>query len=589
MRTALSLIALSLAVPALHAQATDPAAEARRQAAILDGSGKGAEARVIWQRFVDGANEPADKAQMQRQMAMSWGFEGDCPKAISWHTMVIDYWKSRERAEPQNAFYQEGEMANESARVCIDAGDLDNAERMYRLGYELGNKEPEPRTHPASLWEFRLTHAEARLAARRGNKPQADSLVAKARAILDADTEMARPQERFFPYLAGYVALYTNDLATAEQRLGEALAIQQNQADPFLTYLSGITQEREGHAKAAREIYEKAYKLAEGNHNPPAAAVRRELGKRLNPQGLRKGFVLVADQEVASASLIDLSTDEMRLIPVGTGPHEATISPSGKTGVVTIYGDRTPGNQLAIVDIATGTVARTISLGQYTRPHGVVFLPGDESRVVVTSETTQNVVVVNIKEGKVEGAVPTGAKGSHMAALTANGKRVFTSNVYDGGVSEIDLTKRALVRAMAVAPQVEGIAVTPDGKTVFAGSNKDGTVSVIDTRTGAITDTIRGFKLPYRLATSADGSIVIVCDPDGNAVTVIDVATHRVAWTLRSLASPRGVRITPDGKTAFVTLAGDPSVGIVDLVARKLVRTIFVGASPDGVGYGRAP
>ena len=306
-------------------------------------------------------------------------------------------------------------------------------------------------------------------------------------------------------------------------------------------------------------------------------------------QGLRSGNLLVANQEAASASLIDLRTDSMRFIPVGIGPHEAAISPSGRTGVVTIYGQRPAGNELSIIDIASGTVTRTISLGQYTRPHGVVFMPGSESQVVVTSESTGNIVLVNIETGTIEAAIPTEARGSHMVAIPSDGKRAFTSNVTSGSVSEMDLVGRKFVRAIPVAPQVEGIAVTPDGKLVFAGSNTDGTVSIIDTGTGTIVTTLRGFKLPYRLAVSADGRTAIACDPDGGAIHVIDVATRAVAWKLEGLASPRGVSIAPDGRTAFVTLADDPSVGLVDMTTHKLVRTITVGASPDGVGYGPNP
>src|SRR6476619_892154 len=142
--------------------------------------------------------------------------------------MVIAYWVTREQAESQNAFYQQGEMANEAARICIDVGALDVAEKLYRRGTELGLKEPEPKTHPKSLWD----HALARLAARRGNAAEAQKQVAQARKILDSDTTMARAQERFFPYLTGYVALYTNDLKTAESELNRALAIQGNQNDP---------------------------------------------------------------------------------------------------------------------------------------------------------------------------------------------------------------------------------------------------------------------------------------------------------------------------------------------------------------------
>ena len=150
---------------------------------------------------------------------------------------------------------------------------------------------------------------------------------------------------------------------------------------------------------------------------------------------LRTGYVLVANQRSGTASLIDLRTDDARTLEVGSGPHEAVISPSGRIGVVTIYGIQgQPGNQLAVIDIPGGRVTRTISLADYTRPHGAVFLPGDESRLVVTSETTQNVIVVNLTEGRVESAIPTEAAGSHMVAVTADGRRAYTANVGGGKV-----------------------------------------------------------------------------------------------------------------------------------------------------------
>ena len=319
------------------------------------------------------------------------------------------------------------------------------------------------------------------------------------------------------------------------------------------------------------------------------AAIASYAPPALLAQGPKAGNLLVANQEDASASLINLKADTSLFINVGTGPHEAAISRNGKVGVVTIYGTRPAGNELAVIDIATAALTNTISLGQYTRPHGVVFVPGKDDLVVITSEATRNVVVVNVKSGAIESVIPTNADGSHMAAITADGKRVWTSNVTSGSVSEIDLEKRAFVRTIPVAPKVEGIAVTPDGKLVFAGSNTDGTVSIIDTKSGAVTDTLRGFKLPYRLAVSADGRTAIACDPEGNAIVAIDVATRKVAWRLDNLASPRGVSIAPDGKTAFVTTADNTSVGMVDMLTHQLIRSFPVGQSPDGVGYGPTP
>jgi tetratricopeptide (TPR) repeat protein len=249
-------------------------------ASLLDTLGQTGEAKKVYQKAIDGAADPAAKANAQRSIAMSYAFDGDCRNTIKFEQMVIDYWVTREAAEPQNAFYQEGEMANEAARVCIDAGDLESAETWYRKGTEMGIKEPGNQTHPKSLWEFRLQHGLARIAARRGNKVEAEKLVASARKILDSDTAMAAQQERFYPYLMGYVALYTGDFAKAEAEMTKALAAQGNQNDPFYHCLLGMALERQGQGGRAMEMYRKAYSLAMA-HNPPAAYARPFARKKL--------------------------------------------------------------------------------------------------------------------------------------------------------------------------------------------------------------------------------------------------------------------------------------------------------------------
>ena len=276
----LPTVMLAEPVPAQTQGQSSPFREALRAASRLDTEGRSAEARAAFQKLIDEAPDPASKAAAQRRMAMSHGFAGDCAGAVKYEEMVIAYWVTREAAEPQNAFYQQGEMANEAARVCIDAGDLDTAERMYRRGRELGLREPEPRTHPASLWDYRLAHALARLAARRGNKAEAERQVADARRILDSDTAMAREQERFFPYLTGYVALYTGDLARAESELLRAVEMEGNRNDPFMHCLLAMTYEKTARPERAKELYQKAYDLAT-SHNPPAAFSRPFARKKL--------------------------------------------------------------------------------------------------------------------------------------------------------------------------------------------------------------------------------------------------------------------------------------------------------------------
>jgi tetratricopeptide (TPR) repeat protein len=251
---------------------------------VLDLMGRGADARKYFQKAIDAAPDAAAKANYQRQMAMSYGFEGDCRNTVKYEQMVIAYWVTREQAEPQNAFYQEGEMANEAARICIDSGDLENASIWYKKGTELGLKEPGNQTHPKSLWQFRLSHALARIAARKGDKAEAQKQIADAKAALDSDPKMAEQQARFFPYLVGYVALYTGDNKLALDELQKALAMPGNGADPFFQCLLGMTYEKLGQKEKAVECYKKA--SATTAHNPPAAFAKPFARKKLGQPGL---------------------------------------------------------------------------------------------------------------------------------------------------------------------------------------------------------------------------------------------------------------------------------------------------------------
>jgi tetratricopeptide (TPR) repeat protein len=244
------------------------------EATQLDLEGKGTEARRLLQRAVDSAATPAARANGQRAIAMSWAFDGNCQKTGEYEQMVIDYWVTTEKEQPHNAFYQEGEMADEVARVCIDSGDLDAATQWYNKGHALGLKEPDVSEDRKALWEYRREHAEARIAARRNDRCGAERHVAAAKAALDGMKELRQQQESFFPYLTGYVAFYLGDYEKALADLQKA-----DQGDPFIQCLLGQTYEKLGDQDQAMECYHKASMTHA--HNPPAAYARAFARKKL--------------------------------------------------------------------------------------------------------------------------------------------------------------------------------------------------------------------------------------------------------------------------------------------------------------------
>ena len=68
----------------------------------------------------------------------------------------------------------------------------------------------------------------------------------------------------------------------------------------------------------------------------------------------------------------------------GVGPHEVAVSPDQQFAVVADYGARAGGTTLTVVQLQLGTVRRTIDLGEFSRPHGIVF--SGPRRVLVTCE-----------------------------------------------------------------------------------------------------------------------------------------------------------------------------------------------------------
>jgi DNA-binding beta-propeller fold protein YncE len=297
------------------------------------------------------------------------------------------------------------------------------------------------------------------------------------------------------------------------------------------------------------------------------------------------GTLIVTNKTPSTATIIDVASGTaLATLPTGNNPHEIVLSADGRTAVVTDYGTGTAPT-LTVIDVPGKRVARTISLGQYTAPHGIVYIPGD-SLVAVTSERTNHVVIVHVASGAIRKAIPTNNPGSHMVAITGDGRRAWTGDMGSHTVTELDVVAGTYLRSISVPNTPEAINVTPDGREVWVGSNQTGKVSVVDPTTGSVTTAAEGVSWPYRVLFSPDGKTVVLPDMRNHDVRFLDRATRRELSRISVPgAGPQGVIMTPDGRYLLESLSTQARVMVVDMRTRQVVGHIPAGQTPDGIAY----
>jgi YVTN family beta-propeller protein len=316
------------------------------------------------------------------------------------------------------------------------------------------------------------------------------------------------------------------------------------------------------------------------------------------------GTLLVLNKSDDTVSFIDLASARIKAtLPTGDGPHEVAVSGDGKTAVVTNYGDTAnPGKTLTVVDVPGKKVLRTIDLGNYSRPHGIVWLQGDE--IAVTVEGSKALLIVGVNDGKVKHAIQTDQAGTHMVAVSPKHRRAFTANIGSGSTTVIDLASHRRVTDVTTGKGAEGIAVTQDGNEVWVTNREANTVSIIDPATLKITATLEPGKMPIRVKFTPDGQRALVSNAVSGDVAIFDVATRKKIVSIpmqkegekldesKRMASqfgngpvPVGI-LMPDGlQLAFVANTNFDTITVIDLDRLRVVDRVKAGREPDGLGY----
>ena len=236
---------------------------------VLDLMGNYSRAHTYFDKAIELA-PPDRRVQALRTMAVSYAFQCNLPQVNKYEQEAFDAQMKDQK------FTDAAGTANELARIDLECGDTSAASKWYQTGYQTAMRAPNLSDADRDLWDFRLQHAKARIAAREGKHSEATADEAAAKAILDKGK--IPDQQRFYPYLAGYVAFYAGDYKTAIDQLQKA-----DQKDPFILVLLAQSCDKSGNQAEATKYYKQV--LTINSHNPPNAFARPLAEKELGSKG----------------------------------------------------------------------------------------------------------------------------------------------------------------------------------------------------------------------------------------------------------------------------------------------------------------
>ncbi len=334
-------------------------------------------------------------------------------------------------------------------------------------------------------------------------------------------------------------------------------------------------------------------------------------------QSAPKTVLLALSKSNHTLAIVDPATLKIiARVPVGADPHEVIASSDGKTAYVTNYGGGSL-HELNVIDLVAQKALPAIDTRPFFGPHGITFVGG---KVWFSAEGAKAVGRYDPATGKLDWSMGTGQDRTHMIYVTADGKRVYTTNVSSATVSILvdslvqpgpgpnggtlppgapppgALPPGARPHAdwvqtvIPVAKGSEGFDVSPDGRELWTAGSDDGTISIIN---------IAARKVAYSIDAKAVGANRLKFTPDGRRVLITslrtgylfiyDAVTHQLIKRISTGHGAAGILVAADGSRAFIGCSADNYVAVIDLRTLEVVSHLDVGGVPDGLAWAVSP
>lgn len=317
------------------------------------------------------------------------------------------------------------------------------------------------------------------------------------------------------------------------------------------------------------------------------------------------GFVYTADERANSISVVDLSTGNVRTVPIRISPHNVQISRDGRlllaVGMLANAkmsdeqsstsppdSEEMARGRMLIFDAATMSVENVVDIEVGHEPAHVIIDPQGRLAYVTNGEDG-TLSVVDVAQRKVIREIKTG-KSPHGLRMSPDEREVYVANTGDDSVSVIDVSLAKEVARIPVGNAPAQVGFMPDGLRVYVSSTVENSVAVVDTKQRTRIATIPVGRKPIQVFATPDGRFVYVANegaPDNpdNRTSVIDTATNSVVATIVTGKGAHGVVVSGDGSRVFVANTLDSTVSVIDTATKKVTRSIKVGQGSGGITF----
>jgi YVTN family beta-propeller protein len=302
--------------------------------------------------------------------------------------------------------------------------------------------------------------------------------------------------------------------------------------------------------------------------------------------------LLVAEKRGGLLGVVDATTLQVIAhVPAAPSPHE--VATDGRFAYVSTQG----GPLITVIDLATLKPVDSVDVGAIGQVHGLAVQSG---KLYFTSERARTVARYDPQTRRIDWLFGGGQGRTHMVVVTADGSKLFTTNISSGSLSIIERVEPAAGRggrgaaaqpdwtitAIATGAGAEGLALSPDEKTVWTANVPARSLSVVDVATKQLVATIPvTTTYTNRLVFTSDGRHVLATDLRGPEVTVFDAATHKELKRIQVGGGTEGLIVEPNGRRAFISSPPQNKVVIIDLPTLAVTGEITGLDGPDGLAW----